>query len=135
MRHVQPRALRRNEGGEVVGFLYTAFQMREDEDYLSAAWVEYGEKATHAANLSATIAAFQANRTIRPSHKFAVGNVGRIRSACAEHRQRVRISHEPIDDFDAHASVRQYNDKADELLELLAEEAWAEMHALPPAAQ
>ncbi len=31
------------ETGEILGFLYTAFEAREDEEYLSATWVEHFE--------------------------------------------------------------------------------------------
>lgn len=128
MRHVPPARQRKDENGNVLGFLGQAFRLRDGEDCLSAAWVEHAATHSPEADIAATIEAFKASGlTVRPTHRFAVGNVGRIREACAMHRQKVRISHEPEELFDAHASVRQFNSENDELLELLAEEAWAEM--------
>ena len=128
MRHVTPARLRKDENGNVLGFIGPAFRLREGEEYLSAAWIEHAATHSREADIAATVEAFKASGlTVRPSHRFAVGNVGRIREACATHRQKVRISHEPEHLFDAHASVRQFNSDNDELLELLAEEAWAEM--------
>jgi len=127
MRHVQPARLRKDADDQVIGFLAQAFERRADEDYLSAAWVEYAARPTFPENIAATVIAFQANRKVRASHRFAVG---KIREACLGHGQKVRISHEPLEDFEAHASIRQFNTDASELLELLAEETWAEMHSI-----
>jgi hypothetical protein len=128
MRLVPYARVRRDEDDQVIGFLPQAFALREDEDYLSAAWIEFFKKPTHLQNIHATLKAFAAALKVRKSARFALGNVGTIKAACKQHGQSVRISHEPLDGFDAHASVRQINTDDDQLLELLASEAWAEMH-------
>jgi hypothetical protein len=51
--------------------------------------------------------------------------VAKIRAACASFGVKVRITHEG-DDFPSHAAVRQFHGATDELLDLLAGEAWAE---------
>ncbi|MCA3741006.1 hypothetical protein [Phenylobacterium sp.] len=127
MRHVPPAKLRRDADGVVIGFNFNAFALRDGEGYLSAAWVEHAATGEKATDVAATIKAFAAAREVRPSHRYAVGNVGDIRKACAGYNQRPRISHEPVDRFDAHASIRQFNSDNHELLEILAAEAWAEM--------
>ena len=128
MRHVASNRLRKDEEGRVLGVLPQAFRIRGDsEDHLSAAWVEHANCATMAENADATILAFKAKRVVRNSHRFAVGNIGRIKEACLNFGQRVRVSHEPVPGFWAHASVRQFNSESDELLDLLAQDAWAEL--------
>lgn len=126
MRHVSWTKLRRDENGAVVGFLGAAFSLRPGEAYLSAAWLEYFEKQKKSDNAKECILAFKAIRTVKSKERFAIGNVGEIESACLSAGNRPRIVHEPVDGFDAHAAVRQYQ-YDDDLLELLASEIWAEM--------
>jgi hypothetical protein len=127
LRHVAPARLRKDEDGKVVGVFLQAFELRPKEDYLSAAWVEYFQLGDDAANVAAAVEEFKKNLKIKPTHRFVRGNVGRIREACNTYNQKVRISHEPLANFDSHASVRQISTDSSELLELLAEEAWAEL--------
>lgn len=127
LRHVAPARLRKDEDGKVVGVLLQAFELRPGEDYLSCAWVEYFHLDDDATNVAAAIEEFKNNLKIRPTHRFVRGSVGNIREACKIHGQRVRISHEPLPNFDSHASIRQISTDNSELLELLAEEAWAEL--------
>lgn len=130
LRHVAPARLRKDAAGKVLGVFYQAFELRPGEDYLSAAWVEFFGLDDNAANVAAAITDFKKNLKVKPTHRFVRGNVGVIREACKAHSQRVRISHEPVPNFDSHASVRQINTDGSELLELLAEEAWAELQEI-----
>jgi hypothetical protein len=129
MRHVPAARLRKDEDDNVIGFNPQAFELRADEDDLSAAWVEFAKGATHEENIAATLAAFSSAIKVRKSARFALGNVGVIRAMFLNHKQKARISHEPLDNFEAHATVRQVTTDDQELLELLATEAWAEMHS------
>jgi hypothetical protein len=130
MRYVPYARCEKDEQDNIIGFLPQAFELREGEDYLSAAWVEYFEKPDHGTRVEATIFAFreQPRPKVGAKSRFAVGNCGKIKAACKRHNQRVRISHEPVDGFDSHASLRQFKSSSLELLELLATDTWAEMY-------
>ena len=129
LRHVSPARLRRDGEGNVIGVNHQAFELKKDkgEDHLSAAWVEYFRLSQQSDNIVAAITEFKANLEVKPSHRFVLGNVGDIKAACASCGQKVRISHEPVLGFDSHASVRQINTDDKEMLDLLAEEALAEL--------
>jgi hypothetical protein len=127
MRHVPPARQRKDEDGNVLGFLPQAFLLKPDEPYLSAAWVEHATTGQRSTDILATIVAFKGALTCRKNDRFAVGNVGVIKATCSTFKQSVRISHEPVVGFDAHVSVRQFQSDNDQLLDLLAAEAWAEM--------
>lgn len=130
VRHVPWARLRKDEDDNVIGFLGQAFALREGEASLSAAWLEFAGHPTRDENIDSTIAAFQATRNIKRKDRFALGNVAEIKSACLQRNQKVRVVHEPVPGFDAHAALRQYNND-DELLELLAAEAWSESFGVP----
>jgi hypothetical protein len=59
---------------------------------------------------------------------FAVGVVAAIKEVCLNDRRqhRIRIIHEAEDDNPAHTALRGWPRDNDELLELLAEEAWCD---------
>ena len=134
MRFVPYARCEKDDAGNPIGFLPQAFELKvkdgELEEYLSAAWIEYFEASDRDGRIAATINAFksQPRPHVGAKARFAVGNVGRIRGACKKYNQTVRISHEPVEDFESHASVRQFNSATLELLELLANEAWPALH-------
>jgi hypothetical protein len=128
MRHVAPARLRRDADDNIVGFLGQAFRLREGESYLSAAWIEHNKTGTKHADIAATILCFKAVRAVKNNDRFAVGNVSVIQAACSSANQKIRIVHEPRAGFECHAAIRQINTDDDRLLEILAEDAWAEMH-------
>lgn len=68
-----------------------------------------------------------ANLSMKKTGRLAIGEVGTIKSACKAFGQSVRIVEEPEPGFPSHAAVRQFRDGDDELLQLLADEAWAEI--------
>ncbi len=128
LRHVPWGKLLKAEDGEtVLGVLGVAFEMRADEDYLSATWVEHFED--NPAKGSPTHQAVRAIRSsaLRVSAKsgFTRGNVGRIRAACEEHNAKVRFLHEAETDNPAHAALRRWPEDA-LLYDRLAEIDWAE---------
>ena len=134
MRFVPYSLCEKDDAGNPVGFLPQAFELKVKdgklEEYLSAAWVEYFDADDRDGQINATIVAFKTQPRPRVGAKarFAVGLVGHIRSACKQYNQTVRISHEPEPDFESHASVRQFSSASLELLDLLARNAWSEMH-------
>jgi len=136
LRFVPYARCEKDANDNVIGFLPEAFELREGEEYLSAAWLEYFDAADRAGRCAEAMIALKAQPAPKVGAKarFALGNVGEIRGACREHRQSVRISHEPVTDFDSHASVRQFQGASLELLALLATNTWSEM-LLPPNAK
>lgn len=135
LRFVQYSLCEKNDAGEPIGFYPQAFSLKVQpdgslEEYLSAGWVEYYEGVDHPTRVKAAIAGFgkRERPKVGANARFALGNVGRIREACRSHSQTVRISHEPLPNFESHASIRQFNSASSELLDLLAADAWAEMH-------
>lgn len=130
LRYVSANKLRRDEDDNVLGCTFEAFRLREQEQYLSAAWVEFfdGERDHQVRQAADSIGA-----TIKVTRRsgFALGNVGRIKGTCAAAKAKVRILHEPNDANPAYATVRQIPRDDIQLLELLASEAWAETIVAP----
>ncbi len=124
LRHVKRRLLRLDESDNVLGFLAQAFNLKPGEAYLSASWVEYFE-AEPAHQVAAAAAHFATIYDVKKKDRFALGNVGNIKAACAEMGAPVRVTREPLNGYEAHSGVRQFRDDNDDLLELLAAEAWA----------
>jgi hypothetical protein len=67
--------------------------------------------------------------TVTGRSGFAVGGVAAIKELCLSDpkRHRIRIIHEEADDNPAHTALRGWPRDNDDLLELLAEEAWADI--------
>ena len=132
LRWVRFRSLRKDADGAVIGVLFDAFKLRpEDDGALSALWVEFFQSEAGDQHQQA-IAQFAKGVTFKKNDQFAKGKVSDIRDACQAYGVQVRIVHEPDGDLECHALVRRFNDTNDDLLELLAAEAWAELHV--PAA-
>ncbi|QOF71838.1 hypothetical protein IG197_01735 [Aminobacter sp. SR38] len=114
-----------NDGCEqVIGFLHTAFVMRDSEDTLSSTLQEYFT-GTPQQQIEAAVRVMRNSKLkISPKSAFAIGKVGDIRGACSLKGHQVRILHEPELDNAAHASIRRYPRQEIELFELLASEAW-----------
>lgn len=124
-RHLSSRDFDADGDGNLVIFPH-AFELRDGEPYLSAAWFDFfrGPKADRAA---ATAAHLAAGRKVTSAHGLAVGTVSEIRDACEQFGQReVRIIHEPKPGNAIYVAVRRYKSEPVELLDLLARDAWAE---------
>ncbi len=130
LRHVKWALVRRDENGNVLGLNPQSFMLRDGEDYLSASWLEYFADA--ADPVQAAIKNFGEVLRVKPKDRYAKGNVAAIKAACSEHGQRVRVTREPRPGFEAHSGVRQFRNDNDELFELLAAQAWAELFVLAP---
>jgi hypothetical protein len=126
VRHINSQLLIRDAADQVVGCFPHAFELRGDEEYLSASWLEYFPGSTHERTV-AVVAAVARARTVKPSHGFAIGNVGAIKEACGAFGLKIRVIHEPSDDNPnpAYTAIRRYKSDALELLELLAADAWS----------
>lgn len=125
VRHV-PRSGLRISDGVVVGVLHTTFRLRPADGHaLSAAWLEFFNGSVDQ-QFAGVIDAFVGNRKIKKREAFAIGQVLDVKKACQKFGVKVRIVHDPLPGFQSHASVRQFQDSDDQLLEALADEAWAD---------
>jgi hypothetical protein len=126
-RYLKPRQIIRDpETDAPIGVFPDAFRLRDDEEYLSAAWLEHYAGQTAAVQLSATKQAFQAAMNTPKKSAIALGKVEDIRAACASFSMRVRVLHEPDEPhLPCHAAVRRYRDDQEALLQMLADSAWA----------
>ena len=125
LRYVRKRSLIRKDG-EVLGVLADAFKLKDNEVGLSAAWIEFhGGSADEQIAQSKT--AFTKVLKIGPNDRFVRGQVRTIKGACFGFGCQVKIVRDPEPNFPSHAQVMNFRDEKDELLELLATEAWAEI--------
>lgn len=126
MRHVPWGRLRRDEDDNVLGFLPQAFERRPDEDSLSVSWMEYyGDPATRTRD---AVWAMRRARTLGGKSAFAVANVGKVKEACLNTGNvKVRVVHEPLDNWPSRAGIRLLPREDLDLLEALADDAFTEM--------
>ena len=103
-----------------------AFELRPNEKYLSASWLEFfaGDRAARLAGCACLMSHY---RQVKAHDAFAIGNVGEIKDACIEFDQKIRIVSEPDDLNLAYAAVRQIRTDNLELLELLAQDVWSDV--------
>jgi hypothetical protein len=128
MRYVPWGRLRKDGDDNVVGFLPQAFQLRQDEDYLSVNWLEFydGDRETQI-RLSVWVIRDSFERPLGGKSAFAIGNVGKIKDISEAVGSRVRIVHEPDDEKNpAHCGMRQLPRDDLTLLEALASDAFTE---------
>lgn len=123
LRHVASGRLRRDEEGVVIGCLPQAFEHREDEDYLSATWIEHFTAAP-VAQRELAIKAMRNALKIGRNAAFFEGNVKAIHDACRERTARIRILHEPTDENPGHAALRRVPRDDAELRGLLADKVF-----------
>jgi len=124
IRYVPWARLRKDENDVVIGVLGIAFELRSEEEYLSATWLEFFP-GSHQESLVLAIKAIRSsNINVRPKSGFAVGNVGEIKTVCLERRHKIRIVHERTDDNEAHAALRLWPRNNPDLLDLIAGEIW-----------
>ena len=71
MRHVPFARLRKDEDGNIVGFLPDAFALRPDEKELSVNWLEHF-RGTHKKNIHSSVEIFRKTRDV--GGKSAFGN-------------------------------------------------------------
>lgn len=90
--------------------LSTAFQLRENEPYLSVNWLEFfGEKNQKSAVAQVRKAFQRKSYTLKANGRFAVLNVNAAKQAVKEHtRITLRIEHMPESDDESHSGIHGY---------------------------
>jgi hypothetical protein len=129
VRYVPWARLRKDESDEVLGVLGSSFKLRQNEDYLSATWMDYFG-GTRAERIEKSVHAIRNSRiSVRPKSGFAIGVIENICTACERHTKphRLRVIHEPDGDNKAHTAVRGWPRDEDDLLELIANDFWHEV--------
>ena len=125
VRHINSQLLVR-ENDKVIGCFPQAFELRQNEEYLSASWLEYFP-GTETERMTALVAAVAKARKVKASHGFATGNIFAVKEACSFFGLKNRVIHEPSFDNPnpAYTAIRRYRSDDLQLLELLATDAWS----------
>jgi hypothetical protein len=109
-----------------------AFELRPNETYLSTSWSEFFSGVI-ADRLAGVACLMSHNRKVKPRDAFALGNVGEIKDASADFDLKIRIVSEPDPAPSglnlAYAAIRQIRTENIELLELLAQDVWNDVHS------
>jgi hypothetical protein len=128
VRYVAPSKLRRDGDDNVVGFLHSAFELREGESSLSVSQLEFfpGARPDQIADC------VRANRNsikVKPSSAFAIGNVGKLKEVGQRQVSgtAVKIVFSPSPNNLAHTSVQKLPRDEFALFETLATEVFVEM--------
>jgi hypothetical protein len=128
VRYVPWAKLRKDEDDNVIGVYGIAFRLRDDEEYLSATWMEFFP-GTKGVCIQAAVNAIRASKmSVSPKSGFAIGNVKTIKNTCAadKRKHKIRPIHERLDDNHAHAALRGWPRDNEDLLNLIADDIWNE---------
>lgn len=127
VRYVPWTKLRKDENENVIGVLAIAFELRPDEDSLSANWLEFyqGDRATQFSSMIASAR----KSSLPPTKKsgFTAGICGEIHAVARSNSASIRILHAPVDRNDAHVELRRWPRENKDLFDLLADEVWADL--------
>ena len=122
VRFVKNRLLRRDSDDNVIGVLPGAFELREDETYLSVTWIEYFAGSAEE-RLEAAVRAVKEQLTVKPKDGFALAGVARLTEIAETVSVRIRITHEPLPKNNGHSGIRGLPRDHVDLLARLADEA------------
>lgn len=125
IRHVPWSKLRKDEDENVIGFLPQAFELRPEEAYLSANWLEYFG-GDHEQRIREAVRAYRKKVTVRKRAHFGIANIGKLKEVCRSSGATVRIAYWPTTDHPSHAAIRNYPREDLSLFEAMAVDAFAE---------
>lgn len=126
MRHVPLTRLRKDEDGNVIGFLGQAFALRPDENELSVNWLEYFD-GTRDQKINELVKSVRVTKNVGAKSAFALGNVGKIKRTCAESGAQVRIVYDGNENNKSHSVIRRLPKDDDDLLDALAADAFTDL--------
>jgi hypothetical protein len=107
----------------VVGVFPQAFDLRDNEEYLSVTWVEHFSGVTICDRLHSAVQTFRKTMSAGAKSRYLMGNVGAVHRICDDNDKRVRIVHEP-DENPGHVAIRRFPKDDLELASQLIEEAF-----------
>lgn len=129
VRYIKPSKLVKDENDNVVGMIASAFSLREGESNLSATWMEYFNGGRIAQLHAAVNTIRNSNFKVGKNSGFAVGNVGEVHDVCIRCGKKIHILHDPEPDNPAHVSIKSLPEGEEDILfELLASDAWSDLH-------
>lgn len=126
MRHVSWAKLRRDGDDNVIGFLPSAFELREAEEYLSVNWLEYFP-GNRTCQITECVKEFRSNLNVRPKSAFGISGVKRIKEVCQGVGKSIRIVYSPTANNLSHASIYKLPRNEFSLFESLASDAFTEI--------
>jgi hypothetical protein len=129
LRYIKPSQIVIDPQDEtLLTILGDAFRPREnDHGELSTTWIEYFPGSQEEQIITAVHAIRASKLTPRPNGGFALGCIEIIRTAAQRRKHSIRIVHDPADDNHAHAAVKRMPSDDEELLRILASEAWSRL--------
>ena len=110
-----------------------AFELKSGEEYLSVNWLEFLD----APDLEAAIVRLRSvfdtkGYRLRPTGRFAVLNVGAVKTAVSDHVEgTARVEHRPLDEDPSHSGVVGYT--SDDLAVAVAIKELVSLESVHPA--
>ena len=126
VRKVSWTRLRRDEHGNVLGCLWQAFQLREDEKDLSSTWLEHFSSAIGCRLVQAVAAMRQSQMTLTKKTGLALAQVSKILKCGSDAGLKFRVIHMPESTNPGYAAILNTPRDDQELLEILAADAVVE---------
>jgi len=126
IRYVSPARLRRDEDGNILGFLPQAFALRDGEESLSVNWPGIYD-GDHEASTKEVIWELRAANEIRRNSAFGIGSVGNIKEACKNNGAAVKIVYDPRKGIPSHSLIRNLPRDNPELLDALANDVFCDL--------
>lgn len=123
VRYVPWSKLRKDEDENVLGVVGVAFRLREDEEFLSATWLNHFPDVPPGQMYHCVQAIRNSSLKVGTKSGFAIGAVGAIKSSCLARGKKIRVIHEPEPDNSGHTALRQWPRDDEQLLDLMAEDA------------
>lgn len=137
-RWIKPRFLAKNDEGDVdtdangrpVFVFPQAFELREDEEYLSVTSLDLfdGERTEQLQRAAEAIQSSTEKNKLSKKSAIALGYSGQLKENCRSHGHNVRVLEEPVDQNIGHVAVRRYPRDVPELFELLSETCFSERY-------
>lgn len=128
VRYVAPSKLRRDGDDNVVGFLHSAFELRESETSLSVSRLEFfpGDRP---AQIAECVRANRISIKVKPSSAFAIGGVRKLKEVGQRQVSgtALKIVFTPSINNPAHTSVQKLPRDEFSLFETMATEVFVEM--------
>lgn len=120
----------RDAKGKIAQIAPQAFELREDEEYLSVTWLQcFGaDRVTHLPAATEAVKNSQTSKSLAKNSAFAIAQVALMAATCLEYGAKVRILQEPEDDNVGHVAVRRFPAEASDLHVALASDLFGERY-------
>lgn len=128
VRYVPWSKLLRDGDDNVIGFLFSAFQLKSAEDDLSVNWLEFST-GSREFQITECVKIFRRDITVGAKSAFAIGRVDKLKEIGSRQvsGRAIKVIFTPTETNAAHSSVEKLPRDEFALLELLAVECFTEM--------